>query len=435
MPDASLSSPQASSASAADRRVFAELESDVRSYCRSFPALFESAKGSRVLASDGTEFVDFFSGAGALNYGHNNDFIKERLLEHLRSDEMVHGLDFFTRAKRQFLEAFRDRVLAPGSYAYKLQFCGPTGTNAVEAALKLARIVTGRSTVFAFTGGYHGMTLGSLAVTGDDFHRRGAGVPLTNTRFMPYPRGFMDGFDTIEYIERALSDPNSGFETPAAVIVETTQGEGGIYVGPDEWLRRLEALCEEHDVLLICDDIQVGCGRTGPFFSFERAGIRPDLVTLSKSLSGYGLPFSALLIHPDLDRWEPAQHNGTFRGNQLAFAAGRAALELRDEIDLEDAVHDKEEGVRTFLETEIQPMDDRIDTRGLGLIWGVDLSGMDVEEASQRVSRRCFEQGLLVENVGRGGSTLKILPPLTIDRDLLERGLSILKDAIADVIQ
>lgn len=322
--------------------IFEKCESNVRSYCRSFPDIFHRAKGSMIYSDSGKEYIDFFAGAGALNYGHNHDYIKQKVISYLDADGIAHGLDMYTSAKEKFLAKFDEVVLSPKNFDYRIQFCGSTGTNAVEAALKLARKVKQRPGIFSFMGAYHGMTLGSLSITGNIGIRSGAIGTSSNVTFMPYPYGFMDSFDTIEYIESVLNDVNSGVEKPAAIIFETVQAEGGVIIAPIEWMQKLRNLCDKHDILLICDDIQVGCGRTGSFFSFERANIVPDIVVLSKSISGYGFPMSLLLIKPDLDIWEPGEHNGTFRGNQLAFVGATAALEYRESYDFEPDVKAKE---------------------------------------------------------------------------------------------
>jgi diaminobutyrate-2-oxoglutarate transaminase len=237
------------------------------------------------------------------------------------------SLDLHTEAKADFLEALLDLILAPRGLDHVVQFTGPTGTNAVEAALKIARKTTGRTNVISFTNGYHGMSLGALSATGSSFHRRGAGIPLWGTSVMPYDGYLGRRVDTTDYLERVLDDPSSGVDQPAAVIVECVQGEGGLQVASAAWLRKLAAICRARGIVLIVDDIQAGCGRTGPFFSFERAGITPDIVTLSKSLSGSGMPMSIVLIRRDLDCWQPGEHNGTFRGNNLAFVTARAAID------------------------------------------------------------------------------------------------------------
>ena len=333
--------------------VFQQYESEVRSYCRAFPTVFTKAKGSYIESEDGTRYLDFFAGAGALNYGHNPDFIKQRLMEYIGSDGILHGLDMYTDAKGQFLQQLQEQILQPRDLQYRVQFCGPTGTNAVEAALKIARKVKGRSNVIAFQGGYHGMTLASLACTGNAYNRSGAGTSLSDVTFMPYPFGHMENIDTIAYMDAVLSDSSSGIDKPAAMILETIQAEGGVVVAPDDWLKRARALCDKHDMLMIVDDIQVGCGRAGSFFSFERAGIKPDIVTLSKSISGSGLPLALVLIKPEHDQWLPGEHNGTFRGNQLAFVSGAASIELWKSLDIEAQVKAKapilEEGLRKII--------------------------------------------------------------------------------------
>lgn len=414
--------------------IFENRESNVRSYCRSFPAIFHRAKGSIVYSESGIEYIDFLAGAGALNYGHNNDYIKKKVMAYLDSDAIAHGLDMYTSAKERFIAKFYDHVLIPKQLDYRIQFCGPTGTNAVEAALKLARKVKQRTGIFSFMGAYHGMTLGSLSVTGNTAIKAGSCGTFTNVTFMPYPYGFMEKFDTIEYIESILNDVNSGIEKPAAVIFETVQAEGGIVVAPVEWMQKLRELCDRHDILLICDDIQVGCGRIGPFFSFERANIVPDIVVLSKSISGYGFPMSILLIKPELDIWEPGEHTGTFRGNQLAFVGGTAALEYRENTNLEQEVKDKEAFLKTYLTDEIAPISEKIGIRGIGMIWGIDVAYFGGSNFAQKLTSRCFELGLIVERVGRNDTVIKILPPLTIEMSTLQKGCSIIRKAFNDCL-
>lgn len=414
--------------------IFEELESNVRSYCRVFTDTFVRSKGSIIYSETGAEFIDFFAGAGALNYGHNNDYILQRVISYLQADGLVHSLDMYTGAKQTFLERFSEVILEPRGLDYKVQFCGPTGTNAVEAALKVARKVKKRPGVFSFMGSYHGLSLGSLAVTANLNYRAAAYLPLNNATFMPYPHGFMSTFDSIRFIETVLKDSHSGIEKPAAIIFETVQAEGGVIVAPVEWMQGLRKLCDEHDILLICDDIQVGCGRTGPFFSFERAGIIPDLVTLSKSISGYGAPMSLLLMKPEHDVWKPGEHTGTFRGYQLACIGATAALELTASGDLDAEVKKKTAFLEHFLNNQITPISDEIITRGLGMIWGIDLSALGQRGLAECVSSRCYELGLIIERAGREGGVLKMMPPLTIEMELLERGCAILRQAILDCI-
>jgi diaminobutyrate-2-oxoglutarate transaminase len=406
---------------------FEKHESNVRSYCRVFEDVFTKAKNDKIYAESGKAYIDFFAGAGALNYGHNNDYIKSALINYIENDGMTHGLDMYTEAKRMFIDKFVSSILEPKGLDYKLQFCGSTGTNAVEAALKLARKVKNRTNVFSFMGAYHGMSIGSLAATSNAVSRKGAGLPLENVTFMPYPQGFMNNFDTIEYIEHILNDDHSGIDKPAAIILETIQAEGGVVPASPLWLKRLEQLCRVHDILLICDDIQVGCGRTGSFFSFERAEIVPDIVALSKSISGYGLPMSMLLLKPELDIWGAGEHNGTFRGNQLAFVTAKAALELREDIYLDEMVRKNECVIEETLKRNITVIHDCIEIRGLGMIWGIDLSKVGGSDLVQRIVKGCFQAGLIIESAGRNDSVIKILPPLTIKQENLQEGLHILE--------
>jgi diaminobutyrate-2-oxoglutarate transaminase len=416
------------------KSVFEERESNVRIYCRNFPAVFHRAKGSILYSESGIEYIDFLAGAGALNYGHNNDYIKQQVIAYLNSDAIIHGLDLYTVAKREFLEKFSKFVLAPKRLNYRVQFCGPTGTNAVEAALKLARKVKKRAGIFSFMGAYHGMTLGSLSITGNTSIRSGANGTLNHVTFMPYPFGFKETFDTIEFIETVLNDPHSGIEKPAAIILETVQAEGGVIVAPIEWLKALRALCDRHDILLVCDEIQVGCGRTGSFFSFERANIIPDLVILSKSISGYGFPMSLLLIKPEFDIWKSGEHSGTFRGNQLAFIGAKAAIEYREMTNLEQEVKAKEFFLKTFLAEAIAPLNSNIEIRGIGMIWGIDLTNVGNADFVEAIASRCFELGLIVERVGRNDRVIKLLPPLTIEMATLQKGCSILEQAFHDCL-
>ena len=413
---------------------FEEYESQVRSYCRNFPTVFTTAKGSFLYDEDGKEYIDFFCGAGGLNYGHNNEYIKGKVLEYLQSDGVMHALDMYTAPKREFLEFYEEKILKPRGLNYKIQFPGPTGTNAVEAALKLARKVTGRNNVFAMMGGFHGMTLGSLALTTDASSRAGAGVPLYNVTHIPAPYMFPE-LDTIHYMETLLTDDHSGVEKPAAIVLETVQADGGINPFPVEWLQRVRTLCDKYDILMIVDDIQVGCARTGWFFSFERAGIVPDIVTQSKSIGGYGMPFALVLIKPELDLWSPGEHNGTFRGYQLSMVAAKAGLEVMLNERVEDKVRGQEKIIAQYMD-EITALDPaRVRTRGIGFIWGVDLYHCDPEgKASKQVLDLCFQNGLIVERVGRGNAVVKVMPDLLIGEATLRRGLDILKSAVAQVL-
>jgi diaminobutyrate-2-oxoglutarate transaminase len=406
-------------------QTFERYESNVRGYCRSFPTVFSRAQGAWLVDERGRRYLDFFAGAGALNYGHNHPDLKAALLEYLMHDGVVHSLDMATSAKRALLETFQQVILEPRGLRYKLQFPGPTGTNAVEAALKLARKVTGRQTVVSFTNGFHGMTLGSLALTGNAGKRAGAGVPLSHVTVMPFEGYLGPHADSLAYFESLLADSSSGVDLPAAVIVETIQAEGGVNVASDDWLVRLRALTDRKDILLIVDDIQVGCGRTGPFFSFERAGIRPDIVCLSKSLSGYGLPLSVVLLAPELDCWEPGEHNGTFRGHNPAFVTATAALELWRDDTLTRRVDELGQQIEQRFIAMIARHTE-LGQRGRGMIRGL----VCPDGVAASAARLAFDRGLIIETAGAQDQVLKLLPPLLVTDSELETGLDIIEECV-----
>ncbi|CAM3403582.1 diaminobutyrate--2-oxoglutarate transaminase [Stackebrandtia soli] len=414
--------------------VFEEVESHVRSYCRGWPTVFTTATGSTIHDEAGKSYIDFFAGAGALNYGHNNPVIKNALVEYLTGDNIVHALDMHTVAKRQFLEDFRDLILRPRGFDYKVQFPGPAGTNAVEAAIKLARKVTGRELIARFTNAFHGMTLGALALTGNAMKREGAGVPLGHTVTLPYDQ-YLDGqMPDLLWMRRLLEDSGSGVGQPAAVIVETVQGEGGINVARAQWLRSLAQLCAENDILLIVDDIQMGCGRTGPFFSFEAAGITPDIVCLSKSLSGYGLPMAVTLLRPELDVWEPGEHNGTFRGYNPAFVTASAALRhyWKDDAFSRATTAKADHIVDTLTTIAAEHADVGVTTRGSGLAQAL---AFDNPKYAPAICSTAFERGLLLETAGPQDEVVKLLPALTIDDEQLHNGLRILAESTRDTVK
>ncbi len=413
-----------------DTKVFEEYESEVRSYCRHFPTVFTKAKGAYFYDEDGNEYIDFFCGAGAVNYGHNNPEIKKKLIEYLENDGVMHALDMYTVPKREFIQTFEEKVLKPRGLNYKIQFPGPTGTNANEAALKLARKVKKRRNVFAFMGAFHGMTLGSLALTTDKSSRGGAGVPLENVTFIPAPYMFPE-LDTIAYMQKLLDDDHSGIEKPAAVFLETIQAEGGIRVFEIEWLQKVRKFCDDNDILMVVDDVQVGCCRSGTFFSFERANIQPDIVTMSKSIGGYGLPLAITLFKPELDVWTPGEHNGTFRGNQLAFVAAKGGIEYMLANNIESEVRRKGEIVKEFITKEILPLDERLELRGMGLIWGIEFEKISAGLAD-KVIEKCFENGLIIEGAGRKNSVVKLMPPLVVEDETLIKGMEIIKKSVTE---
>jgi diaminobutyrate-2-oxoglutarate transaminase len=412
-------------------KIFDEIESEVQSYARAFPRVFHRAKGEFLYDEEGNEYLDFLAGAGTLNYGHNNPVFKQALLDYISSDGITHGLDMHTRAKGQFLQAFNEKILKPRDMEYVVQFTGPTGTNSVEAALKLARNITGRENVIAFTNGFHGVSLGALAATGNSHHRGASGVSLGSVTRMPYDGYMGDDIDTTAYLDKLLSDSSSGVDMPAAVIVETVQGEGGINAASFEWLQNLESVCRKHGMLLIVDDIQAGCGRTGSYFSFEEAGIKPDIVTLSKSLGGYGLPFAVVLFKPELDQWQPGEHNGTFRGNNLAFVTAKAAIEhYWSDNQFASDVKRKGEYIAQRLQAIVNRFGEgNFTTLGRGMFQGINcVNG----ELAGEITRRAFKNGLIIETSGADDHVVKFLCPLVISDENLARGIDIVEEAIRE---
>ena len=410
--------------------VFDRRESEVRGYIRAFPTVFDRAVGSTLIDADGREYLDFFAGAGVLNYGHNNPVFTKALVEYLERDGIIHGLDMATSAKKAFIEAFERFVLEPRGFDHKLQFTGPTGANAVEAALKVARQATGRSTVVAFTNGFHGLSLGALAATGNSHYRSAAGVGLDDIARLPYDGYLGPAVDTLDLFEKMLDDPGSGLDLPAAVIVEAVQGEGGINVASVAWLQRLRELTAARGILLILDEIQAGIGRTGHFFAFEAAGIVPDIVTVSKSISGSGLPMAIVLLRPEVDVWKPGAHTGTFRGNNLAFVSARAALETYwADSALTDGVAAKSELLRGELEQIAAAYPDLgFVVRGRGLMYGL---ACDRDRGlAGRISKAAFARGLVIETSGAFDEVLKFLPALTITDEELRRGLGIVRESL-----
>jgi diaminobutyrate-2-oxoglutarate transaminase len=414
-------------------KIFEENESIVRSYCRFFPVIFREARGAELVSTEGECYLDFLAGAGTLNYGHNHPVLKKALIDYIQEDGITHSLDLYTAAKERFIETFKRLILNfRGMGNYRLQFTGPTGANAVEAALKLARKITGRSNILSFTNGFHGCSIGALAATGNRHHRGGAGIPLSHVSRMPYANYFGEQVNTIAMMDKMLNDPSSGIDKPAAAIVEVVQGEGGLNTASADWMRKLEKLCRKHGMLLIVDDIQAGCGRTGHFFSFEEMGILPDIVTLSKSLSGFGLPLAIVLMKEELDQWKAGEHNGTFRGNNHAFVTATAALE---HFWSDDAFSRSVRGKSRLLAERLNRIALRhgphsLKVKGRGMMLGIACPDGETAEA---VCGRAFENGLILETCGSNAEVVKCLSPLTITKEQIDRAMDILEEAFSTI--
>ncbi|MBU9713412.1 diaminobutyrate--2-oxoglutarate transaminase [Evansella tamaricis] len=414
-------------------KIIEELESSVRSYVRSFPTVFTKAKGYKMWDMEGKEYIDFFSGAGALNYGHNDPKMKEKLVEYIMNDGITHSLDMATKAKVDFLDKFNEVILKPRNMDFKVMFPGPTGTNTVESALKLARKVTGRTDVISFTNGFHGMTIGSLSVTGNSSKRKGAGIPLQHVVTMPYDNFVSEDLDTLEYLERFLEDGGSGVDLPAAMILETVQGEGGINVARFEWLKKIEEICNKFGILLIIDDVQAGVGRTGTFFSFEPAGIKPDIVCLSKSIGGFGSPLALTLFKPELDIWNPGEHNGTFRGNNHAFVTATESLSYWEDKAFEESILRKSDKITEFLNSLVEKYPElKGEVKGRGFMQGIETP---VSGLASKVAAAAFERGLIMETSGVEDQVFKLFPALIIDDEGLENGFKIIEESIKSIIK
>ncbi len=408
--------------------IFETWESDIRGYSRSYPTVFASASNARQTDVHGREYLDFFAGAGVLNFGHNHPRMKKALIEFLERDGIAHSLDMATTVKAEFIRAFVETILAPRGMKHKLQFTGPTGTNAVEAALKLARKVTGRTRVVAFTHGFHGMTLGALACTANEYFRNAAGVPLEHVYRVPFENTPGGGMDSLRELRATLADPSSGIEAPAAFLLETIQAEGGVNVASVKWLREVRAIAREQKALFIIDDIQAGCGRTGSYFSFDGMDLSPDIVCLAKGIGGFGTPLAMNLVAPEYDVWSPGEHTGTFRGQGFSFVAGREALRYFEDGTFMAEVRAKGEKMANQLRRIAERHEDRhLDVRGRGMVQALDMGEGALAKA---VAADCFEHGLLLGPCGSGGRVLKLIPPLTIPDADLEAGLDILDRAV-----
>ncbi|MBD1573358.1 diaminobutyrate--2-oxoglutarate transaminase [Vibrio sp. S17_S38] len=410
--------------------IFKKHESNVQCYANNFPVVFSSAKGCWLHTEDGDRYLDFLAGAGSLNYGHNNPVLKRALLDYIDQDGLTHGLDMHSEAKAHFLTSLTEKILAPRDLEYKVQFTGPTGTNAVESAMKLARKIKNRTNIVAFTNGFHGVSYGALAATGNQHHRGGAAMPLSGVTRFPY-EGYAD-IDGLALFETMLNDNSGGLDTPAAAIVEVVQGEGGLNAASNEWLQRLSKICKDNDVLLIVDDIQAGCGRTGTFFSFEPSGIKPDMVTLSKSIGGYGLPMAIMLMKPELDQWAPGEHNGTFRGNNHAFITAAEAIDTYwHNDDFETHIQERAAQLNKALQKTLKQYSNLfVGIKGRGLMQGIECKDGDIADL---ITSDCFENGMVIETAGPNDEVVKFFCPLTVSESELEQGIHIFEKAVAKV--
>lgn len=430
-----------------------EMESNVRSYPRKLPLAIAKAQGCWVTDVEGNEYLDCLAGAGTLALGHNHPAIIKSIQDTLASGLPLHTLDITTPLKDAFSEALLAHFPG-GKDEYRLQFCGPTGADATEAAVKLAKTFTGRGNVISFSGGYHGMTQGSLALTGNLGAKNAVPNLMPGVQFLPYPHeyrcplglGGEAGVDALTYyFENFIEDVESGVVKPAAVILEAIQGEGGVVVGPTKWLRKIREVTEKHGILMIADEVQAGFCRSGKMFAFQHAGIEPDIVVMSKAVGG-SLPLAVLAIKKKFDAWQPAGHTGTFRGNQLAMATGYASLRIMREQDLADNAQARGDFIRSELNRLAQEFPCIGNVRGRGLMIGIEI--VDERRPADRmgslpadavlaaeIQKACFNNKLLLERGGRNGTVVRLLAPLIITQQECEELIKRFRQSVADALE
>ncbi|MDD7939424.1 diaminobutyrate--2-oxoglutarate transaminase family protein [Actinomycetospora lutea] len=417
-----------------------ERESNARAYPRHFPFAVAEGAGSWVRDVDGNVFLDFLSGAGVLSLGHNHPELVAAAVEQMGT--FTHGLDMATPAKDAFTEAQLAMLPAGMRDRMRIQFCGPTGANAVDAAIKLCKTATGRGDIVSFQGGFHGSTHAAMAMTGLVAQKRPIQNGMPGVQFFPFsscsrcplaldPASCQT--NCVALLERALNDANGGVALPAAVIMELVQGEGGVIPARREFVQRVRALTRELGVPLIVDEVQTGCGRTGTWWAFEQYGIEPDVVVASKALSGMGQPVAIIMYDESLDVWAPGAHSGTFRGNQLAFAAGVETIRIVERDDVLANVRERSAQVFARL-AELAADPAVVEVRGLGLMLGIELAppadGRSVTALAQDVQARALRAGLIVELGGRDDCVVRMLPPLTVTAEQIDLACSILVDAV-----
>lgn len=407
------------------------IESNARTYPRRLPLALKSGRGVRVRDVEGREYIDCLAGAGALALGHNHAVVVDAIQYALSEDIPFQTLDLPTPLKDRFINDLFESLPPEFAESFKIQFCGPSGADAIEAALKLVKTATGRRGIVAFHGAYHGMTHGALSVSGESVPKNALSGLSAEVQFLPYPLDYRCPFGLggdagadmgARYIETMLDDPNSGVLLPAGMIVEAVQGEGGVNPAPDEWLRKIRGMTKRRGIPLIMDEVQTGLGRTGRLYAFEHAGIMPDVLVLSKAIGG-GLPLSVIVYHRDLDDWKPGAHAGTFRGNQLAFAAGAATIRHIREHALDRHAADMGRNMLAALRCVATEARCVGDVRGRGLMIGVEIVDRDAGGAfdsappaspklARQIQHECLRRGLIVELGGRQGAVVRFLPPL-----------------------
>lgn len=410
-----------------ETKTFEKHESEIRAYCRAVPTVFKSSSNAIMIDENDKNYIDFFAGAGVLNFGHNNPKMKEAIVEFIQRDGVIQSLDMFTDVKRDFINTFVEVILKPRGWEdRKLQFTGPTGTNAVEAALKLARKVTGRTEIVAFNRGFHGMTLGALACTANNAFRSSSGVPLTNVI-----RDTFNDMNALKNLRQKMFDLGSGMLPPAAFLVEPIQAEGGVRVATKEWLQGVQQLAKDVGALLILDDIQGASGRSGSYFSFDDLDLDPDIIVLAKGLGGLGTPIGMLINKAEIDNaWAPGQHTGTFRGQGLSFVAGKVGIEFFKDEKFNEETKAKASIIRKTLDNLNSKYNKVVEIRQKGMMLAIEFESASIVK---EITTKCFENGLIAGACSTG-EIIKLIPPLTIEEETLKEGLNRFKASVEAIL-
>ncbi|WP_411350110.1 diaminobutyrate--2-oxoglutarate transaminase [Paenibacillus sp. WLX2291] len=428
-------------------------ESNARAYPRHFPLVISKAKGMMVTDTEGRQYYDCLAGAGTLALGHNHDVVVEAIRDVLNQQIPLHTLDLATPLKLAFMEELFSLLPMEMRDHAKIQFCGPTGADAVEAAIKLVKTATGGRSILAFQGSYHGSTQATMAMSGNLSKKQHLQSLLPDVHFLPFPYEYRCPFGvggemtaqlSAQYIENLLDDCESGIAAPCGVIVETVQGEGGAIPANIRWLQELRRITAERGIPLIIDEVQTGFGRTGKMFSFEHAGIVPDVIICSKAVGG-SLPMSVIMYRDELDRWQPGAHTGTFRGNQMAMATGLATLRYIQEQHVMDNVRERGQQIMNRLRSLQESVPSLGDVRGRGLMIGVEIVDTNAVmdrlghyppsgKLAEQIQQRCFANGLIIEVGGRHSSVIRFLPPLVISEQETDKVLELFTTSVHEAL-
>jgi diaminobutyrate-2-oxoglutarate transaminase len=430
-----------SAALLAEQRTY---DSNALVYPNQVPLAIARGLGATVEDLDGNRFIDFSGGVGALNVGHSNPEVVDAIKA--QAEEFTHGLDFPSKARVALSKKLVQ--LAPGTLKNnsKVLMCGPTGADAVEAAIKLAKFITKKPGVISFEGGWHGVSGVSLSLTAKRAAKANYLPGVPEVYFVPYPYCYRCpfglrhpdcGLACAHYLEHLIKDPDTGLAAPGALLIEPIQGEGGIVVPPAGYIAEVRRICDQNGLLLIADEIQTGFCRTGAMFAMENEKVTPDIMTVSKSM-GSGLPISGIVFRKDLDTWGPGAHVGTFRGNALSCAAGVAGIGFMEKNRLDERSARLGKVVVERLRALQSRFDVMGDVRGRGLYVGVELVKTDADRSPDadllaRLQRECFPKGLIVWKGGRSGNVARVMPALVITEELLDAGLTIFEEGLKKV--